>query len=237
MIRVFALMVAISAPLFGQNSNTNVIPPQIAVSSRGEVKVNPDRATVQISVQTKASTASAAASENASKLTAVIQALRGLGLRDKDISTSDYNVSPEQRYEPNKEPVIVGYTVTNTLALEVVSLKMVGPVIDAALAKGANMVTSLQFVSSSTEAARRDAIALAVGSARSDAEAAAKAAGGSIGGLLEISIGSYSAPPPRPFDAKVRMAMASSDQTPINAGEQTVSVDVSTRWVFVGPGK
>lgn len=235
MIKFLALILAISTPLSAQNSDSRATQPQISVSSRGEVKVNPDRATIQISVQTKAATAATAASENASKLTAVIKALKGLGLRDKDISTSDYSVVPEQRYEPNKEPVVVGYNVTNTLAVDVVSLKLVGPVIDAALSKGANMVTSLQFFSSNTEAARRDAIGLAIQSARSDAEAAAKAAGGSLGGLLEVSIGSYSAPPPRPFDAKTRMAMASAEQTPIAGGEQTVSVDVSSRWAFVGP--
>ena len=223
-----------SAPLSAQNTANIVTPSQISVASRGEVKVNPDHATIQISVQTKASTAAAAATENASKQKAVIDALRALGLRDSDISTSDYSVYPEQRYEPNKEPVIVGYNVTNTLSVEVSTLKMVGPVIDAALAKGANMITSLQFSASNTESARRSAITIAIQRARADAEAAAKAAGGSLGGLLEVTIGPYYAPPPRPFDMKTRSAMVSTaDQTPINPGEQTVSVDINTRWVYL----
>ena len=92
----------------------------------------------------------------------------------------------------------------------------------------------LQFSASNTESARRTAIAIAIQRARGDAEAAAKAAGGSLGGLLEVTIGAYYAPPPRPFDMKVRTAMAASaDQTPINPGEQTVSVDINTRWVYV----
>jgi len=234
MKRVIFFIAAFSTPLMGQNIATIATPPQIAVASRGEVKVNPDHATIQISVQTKAATAAAAASENASKQKAVIDALHALGLKDSDISTSDYSVNPEQRYEPNKEPTVVGYNVTNTLSVEVSALKMVGPVIDAALAKGANMINSLQFSASNTESARRSAIALAIQRARADAEAAAKAAGGSLGGLLEVTIGAYYAPPPRPFDMKVRTAMAASaDQTPINPGEQTVSVDINTRWVYV----
>lgn len=217
-----------------QNATTIATPPQIAVASRGEIKVNPDHATIQISVQTKAQSAAAAAAENASKQKAVIDALRALGLKDSEISTSDYSVYPEQRYEPNKEPTVVGYNVNNTLSVEVSALKMVGPVIDAALAKGANMISSLQFSASNTEAARRSAIAMAIRRARGDAEAAATAAGGSLGGLLEVTIGAYYAPPPRPFDMKVRGAMATSaDQTPINPGEQTVSVDINTRWVYM----
>ena len=232
MKRIISLLALISTPLMAQNQATIATPPQISVSSRGEVKVNPDHATIQISVQTKAATAAAAATENASKQKAVMDALRALGLRDADISTSDYSVYPEQRYEPNKEPVVVGYNVTNTLSVEVSSLKMVGPVIDAALAKGANMISSLQFSASNTESARRSAIAIAIQRARDDAEAAAKAAGGSLGGLLEVTIGAYYAPPPRPFDMKGRVAMASAEATPINPGEQTVAVDITTRWLY-----
>jgi uncharacterized protein YggE len=232
MKRIISLLALVSAPLMAQNQATIATPPQVSVSSRGEVKVNPDHATIQISVQTKAATAAAAAAENASKQKAVMDALRALGLRETDISTSDYSVYPEQRYEPNKEPVVVGYNVTNTLSVEVSALKMVGPVIDAALAKGANMINSLQFSASNTEAARRSAIAIAIQRARADAEAAAKAAGGSLGGLLEVTIGAYYAPPPRPFDMKGRVAMASAEATPINPGEQTVAVDITTRWLY-----
>lgn len=234
MFKYLAGLLFFSAPLAAQNSAFIAPPPQVSVSSRGEIKVTPDRATIRISVQTKGATAAAAAADNASKQRAVIDALRSLGLGEKDISTSDYSVTPEQRYEPNKEPTVVGYNVTNTLSVEVTSLKLVGPVIDAALAKGANMITSLQFSSSNTEAARRQAITIAVQRARGDADAAARAAGGSLGALLEVSIGGYSSPPPRPFDMKIAStAMRAQVETPVDPGEQTISADVTTRWAFI----
>ena len=232
---VFSML--FSAPLLAQNSATIVTLPQVSVSSHGEVKVSPDHATIRTSVQTRASTAATAASENASKQKAVITALRALGLSDADISTSDYTVIPEQRFEQNKEPVVVGYTVTNTLSVEVTSLRTVGPVIDAALANGANMITSLQFSASNTDVARRTAIAMAIEHARADADAAAKAAGGSLGGLLEINIGAYYSPPPRPFEMRARTTAMASDQTPISPGEETVSVDITTRWGYLGPAR
>ena len=225
-------LIGVSTPLFAQQGVITPTTPQIAVSSHAEVKVTPDRANIQISVQTRAETAAAAAAENARKQKAVIDGLRALGIDAKDISTSGYNVYPEQRYEPNREPVVVGYNVTNTLAVELKSINMVGAAIDAALAKGANMISSLQFYASNTDAARQEAIALAVRKARSDAEAVARAAGGSITGLLEISVGSHYAPPPRPMELKVRGAVANQADTPISAGDQTVSVDIATRWIF-----
>ena len=235
-IVTLSLFAGILTPLSAQQPviNTPVERiPQIVVAGRGEVQVTPDRATIQISVQTKATTAAAAADENANKQAAVIQALRALGLGVNQISTTGYNIYPEQRYAPDKEPVVIGYNVTNTLAVDVRKLTQVGPVIDAALSKGANMITSLQFYATNTEAARRTAITSAIEKARLDAEAAAKAAGGTIGTLLEINIGAYYPPPPRPM-MRLDTTIARADQapTPINPGEQTLSVDVNTKWRF-----
>jgi uncharacterized protein YggE len=232
-IRSWVLFTATLVPLTVQSQDsraTNDAIPQIAVTGRGEVKVSPDRATIQVSVQTRAATAAAAAAENATKQQSVLVALRALGLGSDQLSTINYNVYPEQRYEQGKEPVVVAYNVTNTILVDVRKLTQVGPVIDAALSHGANMITSLQFYASNTETARRSAIATAIEKARADAEAAARAAHGSLGTLLEINIGAYSPPPPRPMMMSRVAGVAQMDATPINAGEETLSVVVSTRW-------
>jgi uncharacterized protein len=239
-IKFWVLFAACLAPLtaHSQDSRATIEPiPQIAVTGRGEVKVSPDRATIQVSVQTRAATAAAASAENATKQQSVLTALRALGLENDQLSTINYNVYPEQRYEQGKEPVIVAYNVTNTILVDIRKLSQVGPVIDAALSHGANMITSLQFYASNTETARRSAIATAIEKARADAEAAARAAHGSLGTLLEINIGAYSPPPPRPMMmSRVASGVAQMDTTPINPGEETLSVEVSTRWRFI-PGQ
>ncbi len=233
-MRQICTIALILAPLTAQaqdNSAPLLQIPQIAVTGRGEIKVSPDRATIQISVQTRASTAAAAAAENATKQQSVLSALRALGFSNDQLSTVNYNVYPEQRYDAGKDPVIVGYNVTNTILIDVRKLSQVGPAIDAALSHGANMITSLQFYASNTEVARRTAIGTAIEKARADAEAAAHAAGGTLGTLLEISIGAYTPPPPRPL-MMARAGVAQLDSTPIQAGEETLSVEVSTRWRF-----
>ena len=236
-IGLWALVGVVIAPLTAQAQDSRATIesiPQIAVTGRGEVKVSPDRATIQVSVQTRALSAAAAASENATKQQSVLAALRTLGLQNDQLSTINYNVYPEQRYEQGKEPVIVAYNVTNTILVDVRKLNQVGPVIDAALSHGANIIASLQFYASNTETARRSAIATAIEEARADAEAAARAAHGSLGSLLEINIGAYSPPPPRPMMmARVAGGVAQMDSTPINPGEETLSVEVVTRWRFI----
>ncbi len=231
---VFLLSTVAFAPLSAQQDAIIASVPSISIGSRGEVKVTPDRATIQISVQTKAPTAAVAAAQNATRQKAVIDALRAMGIPADKISTTGYNVMPEHRYEQNREPVIIGYTVVNTVSVEVTDLTMVGRIIDTSISKGANMISSLSFYAANTEAARREAIAMAIRTARLDADAAARAAGGSVGGLLEVSVGAYF-PPPRPYDvmAQARVAAVAAD-TPIQPGDQTLTVNVSTRWSFVG---
>ena len=234
MMNRIGLICVLLAPLTiqGQDNLTALTAvPQIAVTGRGEVKVSPDRATLQVSVQTRGATAAVASAENASRQQSVMTALRGLGFSNDQLSTINYNVYPEQRFDPGKEPVIVGYNVTNTILVDVRKLNQVGPAIDAALSHGANMITSLQFYASNTEAARRLAIAAAIEKARADADVAARAAGGSLGSLLEISVGAYNPPPPRPI-MMARTADAVQLSTPINPGEETLAVEVTTRWRF-----
>ena len=206
--------------------------PQITVVGHGETKISPDRATIQISVQTRGSTAAIAGAANATKQRAVLDALRRLGLTDDQLSTANYNVYPEQRYEPNRNPVIIGYVATNTIVADVRDLTKVGAVIDASLGAGANLISSLSFYASNLQQARQTAITAAVQAARTEAEVGARAARGQIGDLLELTIGAYYAPPPR----AVMMAKAASDQaseTPVQPGLETVTVEVTTRWRFL----
>jgi len=234
--RLYSLFAAVMLPVSVQ-AQDNIAPlqtqvPQIVVTGHGEVKVSPDRATVQIAVQTRAATASEAAAQNATKQQSVLSALRALGLTNDQLSTVNYQVYPEQRYEQGKDPVISGYNVTNTIVADIRRLDQVGKVIDAALSHGANLISSLQFYSSNTQGARRTAIASAIEMARADADAAARAAGGSLGPLLEINVMSVSPPRPQPMMLARAAGVAQAD-TPINPGDETLGVDVVTRWRFL----
>lgn len=208
-------------------------PPQIVTTGQGEVRVTPDRATIMIGVQTRASTAAEAASENARRQRAVIDTLEALGIPAREISTLGYNVYPEMRYDTvRQQQRITGYVVSNAVRTELHQVSMVGSAIDAALAKGANQINSLRFSSSTTDDARRMALSQAVAQARGDAEAIAKAAGGHVGEVVEITeVGGYTPPIMEPMmGARVAGAVA---PTPIEPGELTVQVSVNARWSYV----
>src|SRR5918911_985524 len=142
--------------------------------------------------------ACAAAADNARKQRAVIDTLRKLGIAQEQISTVNFNVYPETQYDrPNQTPRVTGYVVSNSVRAEVRRLDQIGALIDAALASGANAISSLSFYASNTDEARRPALSQAVAKARQDAETLARAAGGALGELLELTTVEYH--PPRPL--------------------------------------
>jgi uncharacterized protein YggE len=215
----------------------SAMPPQIVVTGLGETRVSPDRAIINIGVYSRATTAAIAARENARKQQAIIDTLRALGIPREQISTMHFNVHPEMRHIPQSgRNEITGYSVNNVVRVEVRQLDQVASAIDASLSKGANQINSLDFVVSNADEPRRRALTQAIERARLDAESMARAAGGSLGTLLELSTAYTPIPIMRREMAMAGAARVQADvATPIEAGEETVRAIVTARWQFV-PG-
>jgi uncharacterized protein YggE len=79
------------------------------------------------------------------------------------------------------------YVFRDMVLVRIRDLKRVGPVLDAALAAGAQKLASLQFSSSRVQQASQDALAEATRQARRNAELMAEAGGGRIGRPLELT--------------------------------------------------
>ena len=210
-------------------------PPAISVTARGEVQLSPDRARVQVGMETQARTAAAAANENNRKQTAILAAIRALGIPAASITTLNYSVYPVQRYdEKERRTLIDGYRVSNIVQVETDKLEQAGAIIDAGLTNGANRVAALDFYVKDISNARDQALAKAVESAKRQAQAAAAAAGGTATELLELMVNEFEQPSPRPVMAMQRMeADAKMAPTPLSEGMTTVAVSVMTRWKFV----
>jgi len=207
--------------------------PQIVTTATGEAELTPDRATVYIGVETRAATASIAARDNAQRQGAVIDAIVAAGVPRTQIATESYTVAPNVRYDPTtQKSTVSGYVVSNTVRVEVQRIDQVSAVLDAALAKGANQINSLDFSASNADSARRVALGRAVTRARADAEAVARAAGGSVGALLEVVTMDAG---PRPVFRT--MATAQNAPTPVEPGQQRVQASITARWEYISPRK
>jgi uncharacterized protein YggE len=214
--------------------------PPITATAAGEVRVTPDRALLQLAVHSQGESAAAAAADNATKQTRVIEAVKAAGVAPAQIRTSGYNVHPEYVHSGNKPPRVTGYRAGNTVLVEVRAIGDIGKIIDAALGAGANTIGSLGLYAANTDSARREAVGQAVTKARAEASAAAVAAGGSLGSLLELTVNPGALP--RPLlthvvtTSAVSMAGGAPMPTPIETGESVVAAVVHAKWQFV-PGQ
>jgi uncharacterized protein YggE len=196
------------------------------LAAYGEVKVEPDMATISLGVQTDGRTAQAAMQANAQRMTQVIDALRRAGIAAKDIQTSNLNLNPQYVYEQNQPPRLTGYQASNQVTVAVHDLARLGAAVDATVGAGANQVHGISFGLDDPTAAENAAREAAVKALAAKADLYARATGHRVLRLVSLSEGaaSYPAPPPMPAMAVQRMEKAG---TPVAAGELSVRVDVT----------
>lgn len=225
------LLLLLPSSLLAQES---IQPNTISVSGTASVKRAPDQAVLQLAVETFAATAKEAANENAAKMDAVMAALRKLGLGKDQLQTSGYSITPEYDYNASTprqpgEDRLIGFRVRNMVQVTTDDVPQVGNIIDVATAAGANRVTNLAFQLRDPESARQEALRLAIGKARTEAETIAAALGRTLGPAIAASTTGAFAPPVmlemRAMAA--RTADFSNAAPPIEPGLLEVSAQVS----------
>lgn len=212
-------------------TNAPAVRRTIEVSGNGQVQVAPDMATVEIAIETSAPTAAEAAGANGALAQKVRDAIRSK-LGDKGTMwTGGYSLFPDYNQQPNgAKPTIVGYRAENSITVQTGQLDVVGPVIDAAIAAGANRVNSLSYSLRNDSKARGDAIAKAARDAQVRAQALAGALGVRLGAVLKASTESEIRP--MPLMTARFSALASAAPTPIEAGQVTVPATVSLTYAI-----
>ena len=228
-----ALFVACSAPedKAVAAAGSEAIVRTIAVGGQGEAKGTPDQAHLSAGVVTEGKSAADALGANSRAMNGVFATLKRLGIPDKNIQTSNFNVTlqypPYNQNGPQPEHRIVGYQVSNTVTVTVDGIDHVGPALDALVASGANDVSGISFGIADTkpleQKARRDAVADAMAKARTIADAA----GVRLGRILSIDEGSIAPPIPMVRMMAGALAHAAPAPPPVAAGEETVTVNVS----------
>lgn len=205
-------------------------PARILVSGEGVAEVAPDMALLQLTVNREAKTAREALNANSEAMAQVIAAMQAAGIEKRDLQTANFSIQPRyhhSRPQPGVEreaPRIVGYTVRNSLTVRIRDIKRVGEILDQSVSLGVNEGGRVNFTNVDPAAVITQARVAAVQNARARAETLAKAAGVSLGDVLEISEQSFAAGP-MPV-ARAEMAMASDAAVPIATGENSYRVTV-----------
>lgn len=181
-MRRTALLVALSCfvspTLSSQESSSTVM-----TSGYGSVSLTPRRATLQIIVATRATTASEASALNSAKVDSVHRALAGWQTVSDSIRITHVTVAPNENYQ---EGLIIDYEASANVQVVVLALDSIGAVFDRALRNGASQIGRLAYSADSTIQARKEAMQLAFKAAEADAAAIASAAGLNLGKLIEV---------------------------------------------------
>ena len=233
---LFAALMALSPLAISGHDHPQHIA-SIKVVGNGEVSIAPDIAMLNLGVVREGKTARTALTANNKAMTKVLKALKLQGIEAKDLQTSGFNITPRYYYPPRKDnheqkpPKIVGYRVTNNIAVRIRDLDKVGDILDLVVTLGVNTGGNIQFTNDNPKEALKQARKAAMADAIDKAETLADAAGVDLGRILDISEHSRT-PRPMPMARSKFMAeaMVSDASVPVEGGENTYRVTVNVNW-------
>jgi uncharacterized protein len=202
----------------------------VEVSGEGSVSAAPDFARVTLGVTTTAKDAREAMAANAKSANALVQFVKSEGVAPADIQTSGLSISPifaqQTPAAQANAPTITGYSVSDNVTVIVRDIPRLGALLDGAVAAGANAIYGIVFGENDPSALLDKARPLAVADARRKAEIYAAAGGVRIGRLMELTEEGGA----RPVAFAARAYQAAAAPTPIEAGEDKLTVTVRARF-------
>lgn len=211
----------------GVDMNTGIV-----VSGQGTASAKPNIALASVGVETTAPNLADATSQNTTKMSAVLEKLKSLGVADKDIQTVDYSVIPIQnqtRSDSNTPPAITGYRVSNQVRVTVRKIDDLGKILDQAITAGANRVYGVSFSVDDPSTFQQQARAAAIKDAQAKATQLAQNAGLQLGPVLSITEASTG---PRPLLSAADAFSAAAAAVPVQTGELQIMVNVQMRFAI-----
>ena len=199
----------------------------ISVSGEGRVSVAPDMALLNIGVSAKESTVAAANSAVQVAMDRLLSSLKGDGVVEEDIQTSQFSINPEYDYQFNEQR-LTGYRVTHMLQVKVRDIDRTGEVVDGGVEAAGDVVqvNSISLTVDDTSAMGNQARELAMADAKAKAQELARLADVELGKPISINESSYTPSPSVPYPAAMGYESASMDRTTISTGEMEVVVSV-----------
>ena len=235
-LSLFSLLLLFSSPLVTAQPDQH--PAQIrtvTVSGVGTVDVEPDEATVQFAVVTRAETAEAARRQNAEAAESAMDAVRALGIADRKIQLLNLRLDEEWDYR-NNQRIRKGFIARRDVKVTMEDLDLAPDLVAVIVQQGANELNGIQYDLQNREAVENEALQAAVARAREKAQLMAEALGANFGRVVQIAEGGVQMPRPSPV-AFARGAMAMDESTESNpgayaAGEITVRATVTVTFVL-----
>ena len=204
----------------------------LSVTGTGKVMLVPDLAYINIGVRSEAQDVSSALAANNAQATAITDALKAMGVDEKDLQTANFNVYSIQQYDQMGQPSYISYSVENTLYVTVRDLTKLSQTLDAALSAGANQIYGINFDIANRQGALEQARDLAIKDAEAKALATAATAGVTLGQIQTINVSNTSYVQPYTPYGMGGGAMYAASSVPVSAGQIVVTYDANLIYVI-----
>ena len=206
-------------------------PMGIQVVGRGEVKVKPDVALINLGVEAQAKTAAEARTQAAQAMSKILEALKANGVAERDIRTYRLSIQPVKEYErESRREILVSFRVTNLVTAKSREIDKAGAIIDAAVEAGGDFirVQGISFKVEDPKPFYAQAREKAVAEAKAKAQQLANLTGVTLGKPVYISESGGYYPPGLVYYAEKAggLPVPAPAPTPISPGEQTISLTV-----------
>jgi hypothetical protein len=220
-----ALVVLTSACASAAPSTAQPAPRTLSVNGNAQASLTPDVAYINIGVHSENADAKEAVASNNVSAQAVTDALKAMGVDEKDIRTSNFSIYPQDEWGPDGQKIGTKFMVDNTVYVTLRDLNQIGDILGAAVSAGANSINGIQFDVADKTPFLAEARKAAVENAKLQAEDLAKAAGVTLGEVQAINYyNTYSSPVA--LDMK-SVGLGGGASVPVSSGQLTISVDVS----------
>jgi len=215
----------------------------ITLSGHGEIKAIPDTANIYFTIQKEGKTVKEAQAAVAAIEKKALDSLKGYGIDDKDIQTTNASFNPKYEYvydtktlvpcsefncppRPGKS-VISGYEAYENITVKIRKVDDVGKIMEELGTVGVTGLNGPNFTIDDEDALKAEARKMAIDDAREKAKELAKDLGVSLGSISSFSEGGGYQP------VYFEKAMTTMDSAGVTApaelpkGENTITSDVT----------
>jgi len=199
------------------------------VTGEGKVMAKPDTAQISIGVIKTGPSINSLQNEVNTTINKVVADLKKLGIEEKYIKTTSYNLSPNYDWTQGKQRII-GYTISVRIEVTTKNLDKVNDVIDTATEDGANQLYGLNLTidEERKKMLAKEAREGAIKEAKNKAFELARSSGMSLGKIINISENLYTPWQPSYYNyEKAVPAAGGGAPTEIQPGEAEVRVSVT----------
>lgn len=189
-------------------------PRSITVTGTGFAEVEPDRATLRMSIVARQPTLGAAQKAAADVVKKVLSMTDRMDIARDQVDTTGASVRPDYRWNRNtEEQELRGYIAERQITVEIEDLDKLGAVVEGAVGAGVNQVAPPQLDSSVRKETYRRALRAAAEDAKANALELADTLGARLGQVMSVNSAGNAPRPPLPHPAGARLMVAESDAT------------------------